>query len=235
MRLFWIRMGVVIIILIITSLLVIGYDIDIKLARLLVGPDNSWPGNKNFFWMGLYKFAPVPGLLLAICSLGLFCLGYYDSRLEKIRRQAVFFILLALLGPGLMVNVILKDNLGRPRPRELVEFGGKHEFVQPMQLGNTGKNSSFPSGHASIAFFLIAPWFIYRNNLRKIAFCFLVSGLFFGILVGFGRMLQGGHFLSDVIWAGGIVYLTGELLSRILPSYPIEKVQPDIFLSGQSG
>ena len=39
-------------------------------------------------------------------------------------RAAVFLVLSLLLGPGLLVNVILKDNWGRPRPGSVVEFGG---------------------------------------------------------------------------------------------------------------
>jgi membrane-associated PAP2 superfamily phosphatase len=39
-----------------------------------------------------------------------------------------------------------------------------------------------------------------------------VAGLFYGALMGLTRMIQGGHFLTDVIWAGCLVYLTGLFL-----------------------
>ena len=203
----------VIILLISLSLLIFMSSADLHIARLVVGANNHWPGLYHQPWIFLYKAAPVPGILLAIGALVVFCAGFIYSSLKKYRRQSVFLILLLAVGPGLLVNVILKDHLGRPRPQELVEFGGKQHFVQFWQPGPAGKNSSFPCGHASIAFFLMAPWFIYRRRRRSLALCFLWLGLSFGLLVGVTRIMQGGHFLSDVLWAGGLVYITGELLS----------------------
>ena len=34
--------------------------------------------------------------------------------------------------------------------------------------------------------------------------------------MGFTRVLQGGHFVSDVLWAGIIVYFVGIALSRFM-------------------
>lgn len=44
----------------------------------------------------------------------------------------------------------------------------------------------------------------------------LVGGSCYGILMGIGRMAQGGHFASDTLWAFAIVYLTGLALSYAL-------------------
>ena len=43
-------------------------------------------------------------------------------------RAAVFLILSYALGPGLLVNVALKDNWGRPRPVHITHFGGDKRF-----------------------------------------------------------------------------------------------------------
>ncbi|HBH49073.1 MAG TPA: PAP2 family protein, partial [Bacteroidales bacterium] len=43
------------------------------------------------------------------------------------RRWALMMILTIVLGPGLLVNATFKDNWGRPRPNEIVEFGGKEK------------------------------------------------------------------------------------------------------------
>jgi membrane-associated PAP2 superfamily phosphatase len=203
----------IIIILIILSLIIFMTQADLRLARLVVEPNNQWPGLANAPWTILYNIAPIPGLIMAGCAVVVFLAGYFISFLKKYRRQGIFIILLLALGPGLLVNIILKDHLGRSRPQELVEFGGHYQFVQFWQPGSAGKNSSFPSGHASIAFFLMAPWFIYRQRNPFMAHCFLWTGIFLGGLVGMARIMQGGHFLSDVLWAGGLVYITGEVLS----------------------
>src|SRR6185369_1096288 len=43
-------------------------------------------------------------------------------------RAALFLIATLALAPGLMANVILKDNWGRPRPVEIQEFYGPEQF-----------------------------------------------------------------------------------------------------------
>ena len=77
-------------------------------------------------------------------------------------------------------------------------------------------NSSFPSGHASVAFFLMGLGFVIspgRPWLRRGCF---IGGMAYGMAMGFTRVLQGGHFLSDVLWAGAIVYFVGVALERFL-------------------
>jgi membrane-associated PAP2 superfamily phosphatase len=37
--------------------------------------------------------------------------------------------------------------------------------------------------------------------------------------MSYARIAQGGHFLSDVIWAWGMVHLTALVLSALLLSY----------------
>ena len=61
---------------------------------------------------------------------------------------------------------------------------------------------------------------------------FLGFGLSFGVLVGFSRMLQGGHYLSDVLWAGGLVYLCGVILSWILD--PALKPASQVLVRGRA-
>ncbi len=191
-------------------------DADRAVARLVISPENKWFGTYTFPWNFLYKYAAVPGFLMAGIGLLIFLVGFILKFLGQFRGPALFLVLLLLLGPGLVVNVIFKDNLGRARPRELKEFGGKYEYTEIWHPGKTGKNSSFPSGHASVAFYLMAPWFILRTRKKVFALVFLSSGLTYGIIIGAARILQGGHFLSDVMWAGGFVYLVGLLLSRVL-------------------
>ena len=38
----------------------------------------------------------------------------------------------------------------------------------------------------------------------------------FRLLVGAARIVQGGHFITDVLWSAGFVIITGILLSRLL-------------------
>ena len=202
-------------IVIILTIIIELFNVDLRLARFFYS-GGYWPGIDTFPWDFIYTYAAVPGFIMAGGGLVVLLAGYVRRPLALYRNQALFYVLLLALGPGLVVNVILKDNLGRARPREVIEFGGKYHYSQAWQRGDTGKNSSFPSGHSSSAFYLFAPWFVCRNRKKILALSFLGGGIAYGSLVGTARMLQGGHFLTDVIWAGLLVYLCGEALAWLL-------------------
>jgi membrane-associated PAP2 superfamily phosphatase len=44
----------------------------------------------------------------------------------------------------------------------------------------------------------------------------LWGGLVYGCIMGMARIIQGGHFLSDVLWSAGFVYLTALVLADLL-------------------
>src|SRR5262244_2092592 len=59
-------------------------------------------------------------------------------------RAALFLIATIALAPGLMANVILKENWNRPRPIEVKQFGGDLAFVPWWDpRGTCDKNCSF--------------------------------------------------------------------------------------------
>jgi membrane-associated PAP2 superfamily phosphatase len=191
-------------------------DADLRLARFVYDERIGWPGVHRFPWDFIYDYAQLPAFILFGLSLLVLLAGTVVKSLKVYRRQTLFLVLLLIIGPGLLINVLLKDNHGRARPREVIEFGGNYEFGQIWERGETGKNSSFPSGHSSVGFYMIAPWFLLRRQKQSQGLAWLVGGIGFGSLIGTARILQGGHFLSDVLWSGGLVYITGELLILLL-------------------
>lgn len=195
------------------TLLIWLTDGDRSLAALFYTPSDGWSGNDSMVCSLVYALAPWPAICLVVGALAVLFGSLKKTALRNFRKHSVFILLLLIIGPGLVVNVWLKDNHGRARPREVIEFGGKNEFKQFWEGGNTGKNSSFPSGHASIAFSLFVPWFILRDRHKILARNILIAGATWGTVVGFVRIAQGGHFFSDVVWAGGLVYLIGGSLA----------------------
>ncbi|MGR0482397.1 MAG: phosphatase PAP2 family protein [Candidatus Electronema sp. V4] len=189
---------------------------DLSIAAVLPSSSWAWPAGNLFPWSQLYRWAAVPAVLIATAALLVLLAGFVAGRWTDWRRPALFILLFIAIGPGLTVNILLKEQIGRARPREIVEFGGRHQFTQFWQTGDAGGNSSFPSGHAAIAFFTIAPWFTLRGRHKKTAAAFLGMGLIFGVLVGIARILQGGHFASDILWAGGLLYLIGGGLALVM-------------------
>jgi lipid A 4'-phosphatase len=114
-------------------------------------------------------------------------------------RAALFVILSLALGPGLLVNGILKENWARPRPGMVTEFGGEHRFMPWWDpRGGCDTNCSFVSGETSSAVWTAAPAMLAPPPWRYVA---LGAAGLYGIGFAFIRMLAGGHFLSDVIFA----------------------------------
>ena len=128
--------------------------------------------------------------------------------LWRFDRKALLFVALSTaLGPGLVANTVLKDHWGRARPTQIEAFGGVHHFTPaPLPAAQCSRNCSFVSGHAALGFGLVAFAFLLPPGVvRRRA---IAAALGFGALVGVVRIAQGGHFLSDVVWAGLLVYGT---------------------------
>lgn len=134
-------------------------------------------------------------------------------------RPLVFLVLTLLLGSGLLTNLVLKDHFERPRPRQVEMFGGPYAYRPPLALRWNWYNDakSFPSGHASSGFYFLSFVFVGRF-LRK---GWLVAlgwtlGLCMGGGLGVMRMAQGGHFFSDVVAAGVLMWCVASLLADLL-------------------
>ena len=178
--------------------------------------EGKWPVGDLFFWQMLYHLDRIPSISLGIVGLAAFLISFARSEYFRWRRAGAFLVLLLILGPGLLVNTVFKEHWGRPRPREIVEFGGKKQFLHPWQKGEDGQGRSFPSGHSSAAFYMAAPYLIYRRTDRRRAYAWLAGGLLFGIFMSIARVTQGAHFVSDNLWAFGIVALCALLLAALL-------------------
>jgi len=178
--------------------------------------DGTWPVGDRFFWHLLYRLDRLPSVSLGIVGLAGFLMSFARSEYYRWRRAGAFLFLLLILGPGLLVNTVFKEHWGRPRPREIIEFGGQKQFLHPWQKGEDGNGRSFPSGHSSAAFYMAAPYLVYRRRDKRRAYAWLAGGLLFGIVMSIARITQGAHFLSDTLWAFGIVALSALLLAALL-------------------
>jgi lipid A 4'-phosphatase len=188
---------------------------DLLLAGRFFSAVEGWPWKNTRPWVDLYNYGNIPPLLLALCGLILFILGFIVRRIASYRKIGLFLVIYLILGPGLVINTVFKDHWGRPRPVEVKNFGGTEKYLPVWERGTPGKGKSFPSGHAAVGYFLFAPFFFLRKPSPKWAWFFLLLGLSYGTFMGMGRMVQGGHFATDVLWAWGLTYLTGLTLSYV--------------------
>jgi lipid A 4'-phosphatase len=123
-------------------------------------------------------------------------------------RRLLFVMLVLVVGAGLVVNVIFKDNFGRARPRDVAEFGGTKQFTPAFMLSHEcNKNCSFSSGDAAGAFFSLA---LALALSRKRAL--FLAALAVGALVSLGRISAGAHFFSDTVVSFFVMLIVSDVL-----------------------
>lgn len=163
------------------------------------------------FWDWLYIYGLVPAWILAFIA----CIGFILSFKKSYRawRIPCLYLLLTFgVGSGLIIHAVFKDHWGRPRPRQVVEFGGLQSFrsyYEPNIAHQPEPSKSFACGHASLGYYFFALAFlgaIYHSWLIYYLGLILAWGL--GVLLSMARIAQGGHFLSDTLASALIMWLT---------------------------
>jgi lipid A 4'-phosphatase len=137
-------------------------------------------------------------------------------------RKVIYLFLVLILGAGVIVNLVLKDNFGRARPRDVVEFGGTKLYTPPFVIsGECGKNCSFSSGEAAAGFFALA---LAQALSRRRSM--LVMGFGFGALASFCRIASGAHFFSDTVVSFFVMLSVADVLHYYLVSTESEHRAP---------
>jgi lipid A 4'-phosphatase len=149
-------------------------------------------------WIGTILVAPAVGTLIVKLMLP-------RRKILMSGRAMVFLIATMALAPGLLVNVLLKDHWGRPRPIDVKQFGGDQNFVTWWDpRGDCPSNCAFVSGDVAGAVWTIAPAALAPPHWRAFAYAAAIA---LGVGMGVIRVMAGAHFPSDVIFAGVFTFL----------------------------
>jgi len=188
-------------------------DLDMTVARAFHAQrQGDAAGILDKLWSWFYHAVGTVTVSFVVVLLAGLIISLVASRFRNWRFHFLYGIFVILFGPGLVVNGILKEAVGRPRPRNIIEFGGTldyHSILQPLPGSH---HLSFPCGHASIIFAMYAIYFIIPRRLRLVRGLVFVAVTIAGTLSGFGRIAVGAHFLTDVIATGALVFLTAHVL-----------------------
>ena len=182
-------------------------DIDLWMSGLFYRPDGGFYLKDAWWAVAIYDSIPIIAIAVGVGSL-LFLIGNLARKRQvgPLSNRFLLFMLAALaVGPGLVVNAGFKDNWGRARPRDVTEFSGEKQFTPALQpTDQCERNCSFVAGHPSVVFWLAALGFAVAARKRRNRIFAAAAAL--GLVAGFGRIVQGGHFLSDVIFSGLAVF-----------------------------
>jgi lipid A 4'-phosphatase len=182
---------------------------DLFFAKLYWTPnalEGPWSHQSEPLWTFFYHGAPWLTGFLMLGSLVVLGLSSLQVQYRNLRAKAIFVFLVFALGPGLVINAILKPYWGRPRPRQTIELGGQYEYKTFWQPGVGAQGMSFPCGHSSVGNAYGVFFWIFRRSKPRLAYFALFFSLALSLAMGLGRIVAGGHFMSDVIWSAIIVY-----------------------------
>jgi len=199
--------SILIIILLGFTLWAESFDLDRRFSAQFYSFDEDWHLAEFAPWSWFYDYGAIPGIIMSIISFFLWGIYRTHIKLSVLRPYLLICAFTPIVSSLLIVNVLLKDHTGRPRPREIIHFNGNWEYKPVLKLGIPGKGHSFPCGHCSIAFTLTSGIVFFRHS-RKFAISSFTIGLAYGILMSIARIFQGGHFLSDAVWSLGVVFFT---------------------------
>lgn len=119
-------------------------------------------------------------------------------RSVRLRQSMACALLSLVIGPGLLINLVLKEHIGRARPSQVEAFGGSRHFSPALrQAYECERNCAFVSGHAAVGFWFATGYAISRRRNRF----WLGAGTLAGFVVGLIRIVAGGHWFSDIAFA----------------------------------
>lgn len=199
--------------------------LDLATSRFFYS-DGSFAYREHPISMVIYLSVRIFCILSAVMCLGILIYDplrrFLPAFLQKIadkfrnlvkfsRKQVMFMFLVIVLTPGILVHWVMKPVWERARPVNVIEFGGDKEYTNFYHLfaGQDGK--SFPSGHASMAFSIVAlAYMVSESRRRKV----LALTLIYGVIASTCRVWQGGHFVSDVTFSALLTLWTILLLKK---------------------
>jgi len=193
-------------------------ELDLRAAAVFIG-SGGHPEVAQWWWVELINLY-IPALFrsIVLVALGAWIWASASAKGKPWRLPLAFVVLAGALGPGLLVNSGFKENWQRARPYQVEAFGGTQQFSRATVMSNQCHNNcSFVSGHVACGIFLASMLLVDRK--RRVQWG--IAGVLAGITIGFARMADGAHWLSDVLWASPITlvcsWLVWKLLLRLYP------------------
>ena len=178
--------------------------LDLDVAGKFYTPDQGFPVAKDTVALLTRSLGRIiPGIAIAAVAVLAIIRLIAQAPLTYVKdRTLVFLALCFSVAPGLIVNVLFKGYLGRPRPIATQDFGGPLPFTPPWAWwGGCQANCSFVSGEASTAMMLMALVFVAPVRFRM---AILIAVLIWTFNICLNRVAFGAHYLSDVVIACGL-------------------------------
>ncbi|MDC3021834.1 phosphatase PAP2 family protein [Pelagibacteraceae bacterium] len=196
-------------------------SLDLYISSLFYLGDSQFLVNTHYYISIFFREVLLPFILLYILVLPV--VGRF-TKIDNIFFNYKFNVKEIFLLWGsqviivlIFVNFVLKNFWGRARPNDVLELGGKEIFSPWYEMSNTClTNCSFVSGDASVGFSIIILYLITKKII------FLYASIISGFLLGLIRIVAGGHFLSDIFFAGFFIVILNIILFELYKKYYVK-------------
>lgn len=208
----WLPIIIASIVILIITIATRTLDLDILISKAFYVSGQGFPLKQNLIVRFFYASVPVVIALSIIFFVGFAIAAFKNKNIRRHNRIVIALFVSIVIGPGIIVNTVFKDNFGRPRPHQTIEFGGKYESKQILEPNWGNRGSSFPSGHAAVPIsFLLVSFALYRRGKLTLAKQIAAALIVWYVAVSFSRVAAGRHHFSDVSWAAYFSFITAWL------------------------
>ncbi len=210
--------------LIVSIIFIVYPEVDIEFSKLFFSENNQkFYFANHFFLKFVSNLAYFLAFLLLVYNSILILKTFVKTKSFnfEIYKPQMIVLLVFFIGSVMIVQVYSKHYFGRARPIHVKEFNGHSTFTPAFKVSNQCKfNCSFVSFHTSIGLLFLIHSFGLIGKKRKtmiVASCLLIT------LLGLTRIVQGKHFLSDVVVSACFMIITYYLIMTFCEIYRDKK------------
>lgn len=193
--------------------------LDLPLAQFTGGPEGFPWQHHWFFTAVLHRGMKYLAWALAL-AVGISAIRPWGPFMALPTARRIQLALMPLLLAG--VVAALKGTNNTSCPWDLAPFGGVATYASHWSSwlsGDGGGGHCFPAGHASSGFAFIRSYFALKQDVPRLARCWLLVAVVAGLLLGVTQQLRGAHFLSHTLWTGWICWLIGWASNPLFARY----------------
>jgi membrane-associated PAP2 superfamily phosphatase len=195
-----------------------GTALDLAVSHLLFDHDGMrFPMQHHWFFSEfLHHGLKSASFALGFAALAVALFGMRGKLDWLPPRQAALAALGTMLIPLLTSGLKLVSN--RHCPWDVTDFGGYAPYVSLFASTSPDlvRGVCFPAGHASAGFAWLA-WALALRQERPVAARIVFAiALGIGLAMGAGRMAQGAHFVSHVLWSAWFAWALSLALAAFL-------------------
>lgn len=193
-------------------------NLDVRIENLFYDPvEQRFPLHVHYlFETVIHDFGRLSIVLLGAALIAGVVWSYWCPSLRRWRRGFLYAALCLALAPVVVAQI--KHNSVIHCPRDLALYNGDQPYIRLLDPVPDGVEPGhcWPGGHSSGGFAIMSLYFVFRRARPRLAMAWLVGGFLYGFGLGFGRVVQGAHFVSHNLWAAAVCWTVVLVLYELL-------------------